>query len=197
MGTALKALALLSVISALGGFLYALYEFLALGNRSLQLLGPTFMKSTIPFTGPIPQIQIGESREGGRAVYVFVSPTECIFREQFRWPAFRSGQPFGLTGQMMFTTDGVKVTARIRLGAVIFIAAWLAGWTFWGLHHMLIEQPFDFFPLMAGWGGMCLCLLILAFVERTSFPDVVDDVLADLREIRDDRANFMNWPTTK
>ena len=197
MGTALKALFLLSVISAFGGFLYALYEFLALGNRLLQLSGPTFMRSTIPFAGPLPQLQIGESREGGRAVYVFVSPTECMFREQFSWPAIRSGQPLGLTGQMKFTTDRVEVTARIRLGAVIFIAAWLAGWTFGGLHHMLIEQPFDYFPLLFGWGGMCLCLLVLAFVERTSFPDVIDDVLADLREIREDRANFMKWPTTK
>lgn len=77
-------------------------------------------------SGRLPSHETIETTHGK---FRFVGPSECLFRSQFRRSGSRVHTPFPLKGSIRWSGDHADIKGRIPIFTVVFLGAWLVGWT--------------------------------------------------------------------
>jgi hypothetical protein len=83
--------------------------------------------------------------ETANGTFLFDAPNECHFRSKLLPSQWRTASP--VRGTIMWTGDRAQITGRLPVFFVVFVSAWLVGWT-------------------------AQCLVILSIVVRQVAPDV-------------------------
>ena len=119
----------------------------------------------------------------GDAKLRWIGPQECIFRRQFHFFRFALRTPIPVNCTLRWDGPHAVFTARTPLGAIVFLAAWLVGWTVAGLGSPSTDPSLGRTGfLLFGWGIAATMTLVSVVVERRRAEKLLDEVGEHVRK---------------
>ncbi len=150
--------------------------------------GPVALRRQVELSPPSPP-RLDEKTTLERSHVRFTSPTRAIFGSRYRWWALGRGKSaVPVKGVVRWVGSQAEVVVRHPLGLVLFMLAWLTGWTIGSLMVALAalyapdQEELSWALPMAVLGGVAGYGMyrVLLWQGRRSAGVVADEVLAHL-----------------
>jgi hypothetical protein len=102
-------------------------------------LGLVGLREDRVLPNPYGRLPVGEPFETQNGKFILTPQDGCLFRSRFQRFGFRLHTPFPMKGSVRWVGDHAHIECRIPMFPMVFMAAWIVGWTT-GLIMLIVSE---------------------------------------------------------